>query len=752
MTLTYNTTFGTQLGETQERINATFEYDHDFTGDTYNDIKVTLELESADNSGTEDMIGIAFDINNDAVSNLAIQNIQRFTENGALSTFPPISYITTNGVPSNGQNAIPDFPVDVPTDSINFDVGIQFSDGGSGDGIVQSASFILSKPDTSIEKSLIENTDWYIRLQSTNGGAGSAKMGGVIGEISDANPVIDVEKYVSVDGGINWEDADTVTGPSLLTGNNPQFKFVVENDGNVDLSNITLSDSDFGLDGLTGDTTTGNNQYNIATLAAGASTEVLLTEAPWQAGQHTNTATANGSYNTTTVSDTDDANYFGAEPKIDVEKYVSVDAGKTWEDADTVTGPSLLTGNNPQFKFVVKNDGNVDLSNITLSDSDFGLDGLTGDATTGNNQYNIATLAAGASTEVLLTGTPWQADQHTNTATANGNYNTTTVSDTDDANYFGANPDIAIEKVTTATTASGLQTGDNLQNVLLGSSVTWTYTVTNTGNVALSSVNVDDNKLDSANDPVFNTVISGNGDDIFDKDEVWEYTATGTAIAGDYTNIGTVTGDFTDGSGNTTSVSDTNDSGYSTEKGLGKTPGFWKQSQHFQYWPEPYKTTDKFSTTFGVSTTSDTTFKYGGYDWFNDSLLGALSAEDLKGSTGSNAVKTYGNVSALGRSATAALLNATSDELNNNVKGDDIKYIIDPTLLLPEVVTFLSTKVDGIFDANGVQTVLGNGIISSVEVLNAVKDVFTSGGGLYGASDVNSLAKAFDAMNNMAGG
>jgi hypothetical protein len=350
-----------------------------------------------------------------------------------------------------------------------------------------------------------------------------------------------------------------------------------------------------------------------------------LTGTPWEAGQHTNTATANGSYNTTTVSDTDDANYFGAEPKIDVEKYVSVDGGGTWEDADTATGPSLLTGNNPQFKFVVKNDGNVDLSNITLSDSDFSLDGLTGDTTTGNNQYNIATLAAGASTEVLLTGTPWEAGQHTNTATANGSYNTTTVSDTDDANY-------------------------------------------------------------------------------------------------------------------------------SSEKGLGKTPGFWKQSQHFQYWPGPYTPSKSFSETFlGADQTGDK-FTYGGVQWFNDSLLGALSAEDLKGSTGSNAVKLNGNVSALGRSATAALLNATSDELNNNVKGSDIKYIIDPRLLLPEVVTFLSTKVDGIFDANGVQTLAGDGIISSVEVLNAVKDVFNSGGGLYGKSDVNTLATAFDKMNNMAGG
>ncbi|CAD5963658.1 hypothetical protein NO976_03442 [Planktothrix agardhii] len=197
--------------------------------------------------------------------------------------------------------------------------------------------------------------------------------------------------------------------------------------------------------------------------------------------------------------------------------------------------------------------------------------------------------------------------------------------------------------------------------------------------------------------------------------------------------------------------------------GLGKTPGFWKQSQHFQYWPKyiegenqgkfVYNTTDKFSTTFGVGTTDGGLFKYptdnSGVKWFTDSLIGALSAE---GSTGAGAVKTYGNISALGRSATAALLNATSDELNNYVKGSNINYIIDEDLLSPNDRTFLSTKVDGIFDIDGSRIGPADGIISSQEVINAVKDVFTIGGGLYGALDVNTLATAFDKMNNMGGG
>ncbi len=66
------------------------------------------------------------------------------------------------------------------------------------------------------------------------------------------HPSIDVEKYVSIDGGASWVDADTATGPYLTTGIDPQFKFVIENIGNVDLTDVDLIDSVFGnihLDG-----------------------------------------------------------------------------------------------------------------------------------------------------------------------------------------------------------------------------------------------------------------------------------------------------------------------------------------------------------------------------------------------------------------------------------------------------------------------------------------------------------------------
>jgi Ca2+-binding RTX toxin-like protein len=257
-------------------------------------------------------------------------------------------------------------------------------------------------------------------------------------------PSLDLEKYVSINGGQTWQDADSLTGEYLAHNTfDPQFKFVVTNTGNVDLRNITLADSDFDLNGIAEGTS-----LNLDYLAKGATYELNLT-APWQEGQHTNTAVVSTTYQnlvnqTLVVKDQDSANYFGAKAEIDVEKYISIDDGQTWLDADDATGPGISSCTKPQFKFVVKNIGNVDLSNVTLDDNRFRLDGLTGDTVKGDCTYTIDSLAIGDSVEVFYKGT-WEKGQHTNIATTSGTYtdsngNITITTDQDNANYFGVAP------------------------------------------------------------------------------------------------------------------------------------------------------------------------------------------------------------------------------------------------------------------------------------------------------------------------
>ena len=140
--------------------------------------------------------------------------------------------------------------------------------------------------------------------------------------VTNDAPAIDVEKYVGASATGAWDDADSPTGQTYTAGSNVYFRFVVTNTGNVALSNVTLSDSDFSP--LTGCNVSG-------TLAAGQAYQCVYGPVTAITGQHENEATATGSYNGTTYSDTDLAHYLGQ----------ALDFG----DAPDPTYPTLLASN-----------------------------------------------------------------------------------------------------------------------------------------------------------------------------------------------------------------------------------------------------------------------------------------------------------------------------------------------------------------------------------------------------------------------
>ena len=96
-------------------------------------------------------------------------------------------------------------------------------------------------------------------------------------------------------------------------------------------------------------------------------------------------------------------------------------------------------------------------------------------------------------------------------------------------------PAIRIEKYTNGIDAD-VPTGPF---VPIGSTVTWTYVVTNPGQVPLSNVTVTDNR--TGVNPVY---VRGdrNNDGILQVGETWIFEATGVAVAGQYSNIGSVVG------------------------------------------------------------------------------------------------------------------------------------------------------------------------------------------------------------------
>ncbi len=220
----YSTVFSEQLGGSDEQILITIEYGADFTGDGFDDIRVTLALAPGSNSGTEDVIGVAFDIQDDAVAGLEITDIQTATDNGTLSSFSASYVIGADLVADNGA-LDPGFNTSGGGSDEPYDVGVMASLPGAGEGIVQSFSFVLTDPGGDLDaEALLENTDWWVRVQSTDGGGDSAKTGGFIDDLPTPGEGEDPDLG---DGSANtpgfWKNHATIFGQE--TGHDPADSF-----------------------------------------------------------------------------------------------------------------------------------------------------------------------------------------------------------------------------------------------------------------------------------------------------------------------------------------------------------------------------------------------------------------------------------------------------------------------------------------------------------------------------------------------
>jgi hypothetical protein len=127
------------------------------------------------------------------------------------------------------------------------------------------------------------------------------------------------------------------------------------------------------------------------------------------------------------------------------------------------------------------------------------------------------------------------AGQYANNATATGTPPVgDPVSDSDPSHYFGSNVGIDIEKHTNGEDADA-PTGPI---IVAGGSVTWTYNITNIGELNLTGILVTDDHIGVT--PVY--VSGDNGDGLLNPAESWIYQAIGVAAGGQYANTGTVVG------------------------------------------------------------------------------------------------------------------------------------------------------------------------------------------------------------------
>ncbi|PRP68220.1 beta strand repeat-containing protein [Nonlabens agnitus] len=299
------------------------------------------------------------------------------------------------------------------------------------------------------------------------------------------------------------------------------YSFTVTNTGNQTLTNVRVTDPL--LVAPNGSITGGP----IASLAPGATNATTftgsyrVTQADINSGRFSNQATATGTtpQNTQVTDLSDDNSNLQNDPTVTTvpsAPSIAIIKAGTFTDSGSGTAANnndgrAQVGEVITYSFTVTNTGNQTLTNVRVTDPL--LVAPNGSITGGP----IASLAPGATNATTFTGSyrVTQADinsgRFSNQATATGTTpQNTQVTDLSDDNSNLQNdptittvpsaPSIAIIKTGTFTdSGSGTAANNNDGRAQVGEVITYSFTVTNTGNQTLTNVTVTDPLLDGAN-------------------------------------------------------------------------------------------------------------------------------------------------------------------------------------------------------------------------------------------------------------
>lgn len=386
-----------------------------------------------------------------------------------------------------------------------------------GDSIGCTADYVVTQAD--IDAGAIDNTATV--SGSTPGGAPITTPPSTVTITAQPAPALQLQKSVT-------PTTITAAGQALT------FDFVLTNTGNVTLTDVSAVEGAFTGSGPRPVVTCPAEAASLAPAASVTCTApYTATQADVDAGTVTNTATAGGTppAGGTPVQASPSSATFNAveSPALSIVKTAS---------------PTTIarSGEIVTYSFVVTNTGNVTMSNIAVIEGSFSGTGIapvvqcpTGDIV----------LAPGDTVACTATYTATQAD-----VDAGSVDNTATVEGTSPAapdvplsfgpasSGFDASPDPALSIVKSASPSDAA-------SFVPGADITYTFVVTNTGNVTLDDLAVVDSDF-TGSGPAPVADCSG-GPTSLAPDEQLTCTATYTvtqadADAGGITNTATATG------------------------------------------------------------------------------------------------------------------------------------------------------------------------------------------------------------------
>ena len=416
----------------------------------------------------------------------------------------------------------------------------------------------------------------------------------------------------------NGDDADTAPGPHIQAGAAVAWDYAVTNCGQAALGSVHVTD---------------NRSVAVScpksTLAVGE-TMHCSGSGTATAGQYENIGTVTANPPTgSPVTSSDPSHYFGDTPTppptpptvgITIKKYTNGD------DADTAPGPHIPVGSAVAWDYVVTNSGQTVLSSVHVTD---------------NRSVAVScpksALAVGEVMHCSGSGTA-TVGQYENIGTVTANPPTgSPVTASDPSHYYGDTPPPATSCITIKKYTNG-EDADTAPgpHIQVGAAVAWDYKVTNSGQTALSSVHVTDNRGVAVSCPKSSLAIG----------ETMHCSGNGTATAGQYENIGTVTANPPSGSPVTSSDPSHYYGDTPPPAQQGCSPGYWKN--HPNSW-----TSTGYSTSQSVQSVFSAASGYPGLG--SASLLSSLSFQggsDLNGAAGN-----------LLRAGTASLLNAAHPQV-----------------------------------------------------------------------------------------
>lgn len=308
---------------------------------------------------------------------------------------------------------------------------------------------------------------------------------------ANAQSDVDIEKFT------NGQDADTAPGVSLIVGATVNWTYVVTNTGSRPLTSISVTDDQGEV--VTCPGTTLDAGFSFTCTASG-------TVVP---GQYANIGTVTATQQDSSIAtDSDPSHYFGElAPSVAIEKRTN------GFDADTPPGPSVPAGSPVNWTYEISNIGSEDLIDIVVTD-DQGVT-VTCPGTT---------LTPGAS--MICTGSGIaQVGQYSNLGSVTATLFTSgfDVAASDASHYYGQV--LSLVKRTNGVD-SAAPPGPT---VLPGSTVNWTYEVTNPGPATVTGLTVTDDQ----------GVIVTCTQTTLTAGESVTCTGSGMAVGGQYTNIGT---------------------------------------------------------------------------------------------------------------------------------------------------------------------------------------------------------------------